>query len=883
MKYPTIEWEAARLEQLRARWQAKLVKQVVGALNEGQDLKPFLNNFPKFNSTENIDLRGIDLSRQHLTGPAGKGVDFSSANLLGANFQQTRIEGARFLHADLTGVDFSESEMPAADFSHSLAYKANFQRAKILFGKFNAANLDQSNFAEADLTGSDFSSARAHRAGFRSAQLTQVNFDRAKLKGADFRNAAFQGTSFGNANLEETDLRGTAIEQAVWRGVTGRTALLDPGKPAIHQSAMVLPGLHRLSDGLNWVLEHIGNLAKLILLITFIWLLFWIYHRISPPDKNTVELIPFEVVIDGKQEKEYGIFLTNKLIESRNRIFAVLERIQPGNPAAAVVADPALAALNHKLAKDETAGEAELVLGYRSGEIVNQKLMLSNLSNYRRFEKYSFPMTDFQVLQFIFDLRRVKTTNPILSGTFDRSQNQIKAVVRLEQGDQTIGIWALDSSELDSTDDVSLIYQLALQMVKDELSQQNPFFKDLSVRGFGHYLQGLERLNQYLEIKKYQDVVTLGFGNLLVEAKTHFEIATVESFSFAPAFYYLGIVHFERGKTSQKTLEACIENYQTTWKLLVQQLTQLAARDYTVPDETQLPQYDLYQETRENLTNTLYNLAQAYHFNSRYFTAASREFAENIQSGIDFYFAAMRFDSLNTNIYVNLAEAYKKLQKLQLAQKYYSRAIALGATDAANYYQLGHLYAQEGGEKLTSGVRMLEKATAAAPGNPLFHFALGEMYLQTAQLELAENAFATVYRVIDKNNAENFLFFAQKFFKDELFDFAVTGYNQADSLLTERRQINPLLKFNLGLSLHHLKNYETAIPYFKEAQQFEQFKGSASYNLACAFSQLEKIPEACSWLKAALELDAVSFDMAELDDDLAPLRESDCFKRIRQP
>lgn len=872
MQFPTIELETARLEQLRARWQPKLIKQVITALNEGQPLKPLLSDFPKFNSLEKIDLRGIDLSHQHLTGPAGKGVDFSHTNLWGAKFHQTKIENGRFIDADLTRADFSESELDGADFSHSLASHASFRQAKIHYGKFHAAKLNGANFTGADLTGSDFARAQARQSCFRASQLAQVNFSEATLAYSDFRNAIFQGTAFVKAQLEAADLRGTATEQAIWRGVHAKTALIDPGQPAIHHPSGFLSVLRRFPDGLEWLLQHIGNLAKLILLITFIWLLFWIYHRISPPDANTVELIPFEVVINGQPEKEYGIFLTNKLIESRNTIFAGLERVQ-GSVARSMLSDPALEALKNKLSSEETEGETELVLEYRSGEIVNQKLMLSNLSNYRRFEKYSFPMTDFQVLQFIFDLRRVRTTNPVLSGTFNRSENHIKAVVRLEQGDRTLGIWALDSSAV-AVDDVALVHHLALQMVRDELGQWNPFFADVPVVGFAHFLQGMERLNDYLELKKYQNVASHASTNLLTRAKSDFEQATAASFRFAPAFYYLGIVNFELGKTNRPALETCIENYQTTWKLLVQQLSQLAAHEAPV---------NLYQETRENLTNTLYNLAQAYHFNSRYFTASSRGFAENIQTGIDFYFEAMRFDSLNSNIYVNLAEAYKKLQKIELAEKYYALAIDRGATDAENYFQLGNLLALQGGDKLAEAVQQLEQATTAAPRNPLFQFTLGELYLKTAQLELAEQAFSTVYRLIEKNDAGRFFFFGQKFFKDELFEFAVIGFSRADSLLAERRQINPQLKFNLGLSLHQLKNYQAAIPYFIDARQFDQFKGSASYNLACAYSRLENIPEACYWLNLALQLDAVSRDMAELDDDLALVRESECFKKMTQP
>lgn len=872
MQFPTIELETARLEQLRARWQSKLIKQVVTALNEGQPLKPLLSDFPKFNSFEKLDLRGIDLSHQHLTGPAGKGVDFTHTNLWGAKFYQTKIESARFMHADLTRADFSESELDDADFSNSLATHASFRQAKIHFGAFHAANLNRANFAEADLTGSDFSQILARQSCFRAAQLSQVNFSRAALEHSDFRNAIFQGTAFAKAQLDAADLRGTATEQAIWRDARAKTALIDPGQPGIHHPTGWLSVLRRFPDGLEWILQHIGNLAKLILLITLIWLLFWIYHRISPPDANTVELIPFEVVIDGQPEKEYGIFLTNKLIESRNRIFAGLERIQPG--VSRTLSDPALEALQNRLVSAEKEDETELVLEYRSGEIVNPKLMLSNLANYRRFEKYSFPMTDFQVLQFIFDLRRVRTTNPVLSGTFNRSENHIKAIVRLEQGDRTLGIWALDSTAV-AVDDVELVHQLALQMVRDELGQWNPFFADVPVAGFAHFLQGLERLNTYLELKKYQQVASPSFANLLATAKNDFEQATTASFRFAPAFYYLGIVNFELGKSNRPALEACIENYQTTWKLLAQQLSQLPAPVSTQPS--------LYEETRENLTNTLYNLAQAYHFNSRYFTASSRAFAENIQTGIDFYFEAMRFDSLNSNIYVNLAEAYKRLQKIDLAVKYYTLAIDRGATDAENYFQLGNLLALQGGEKLAEAVQLLEQATIAAPRNPLFQFTLGELYLKADQRELAELKFTTVYRLIEKNDVGRLFFFGQKFFKDELFEFAVMGFRRADSLLAERRQINPLLKFNLGLSLHQLQNYQAAIPYFIDARQFDQFKGSASYNLACAYSRLENIPEACYWLKVALELDAVSLDMAEFDNDLAPVRESECFKKLSQP
>lgn len=314
--------------QLKKRWNPDLVKGVIRALNQGEDLISILQVLPAEHRLAEIDLRGIDLSGQVIVGPANNGVNLSGAHLDWACLKKCHLPRANLTKSSLNEADLTELKGEETNFEGASLTGSNLQAAQLAFGNFSNVNADKANFTDAQLEGADFTYTHATQSRFRNAQLKQVNFSSSILKNADFRNAHLENTVFEKSYLEGADLRGVDIQQGRWKAVKARTALLNPGIEPIHQPFIRIPKLEKISNLLQWLIQHIGNVFKLILLITFVWLVIWIYRRISPPEATTVELIPFETMIDGKLEKEKGTFLTNKLLESRQAIFDILENIQ---------------------------------------------------------------------------------------------------------------------------------------------------------------------------------------------------------------------------------------------------------------------------------------------------------------------------------------------------------------------------------------------------------------------------------------------------------------------------------------------------------------------------------------------------------------------------
>ncbi|MBN2090970.1 pentapeptide repeat-containing protein [candidate division KSB1 bacterium] len=875
-------------KQLGKRWNSALVDKVVTALNQGEDLLPILQALPAEDRLPELDLRGIDLSGQSIMGPANCGANLSGAHLEWACLKKCHLSHANLAKSNLFEADLSEVVGENINFDSAIISGTDFEAAQLPFANFFNVNAGKANFLNAQLEGANFAQIHAEQSCFRIAQLKQVNFRSALLKNADFRNAHLENTAFENSYLEGADLRGVDMKQGRWLKVKARTALLNPGVEAIHQPAFQIPKLDKIANLLQWLIQHIGNIFKLILLITFIWLVIWIYRRISPPDITTVELIPFETMIDGKLEKEKGTFLTNKLLESREAIFNVLDRIQNESqllPASKLV-ESNLYFLTKNLLESDGEFGTEPVFAYHAGEISGQNLMISTLMHYQRFEKYSFPLTDFQVLQFIFDLRRARTDNPVLSGTFNRQENRVKAIVRLEKWDKIEGIWAVDTM---LTDDLQAISLLALQIVRDELGDSNPFFKNVSTIGFENYIKGLSYLGDYLERKKYQTSDIAQSRKILGLARSAFENAIKTDYSFAPAFYYLAIVNFENGKYDPTAYTTCIQNNQNAWKLIVQQLSELSMQIHRLKsqsDETQLQIYEtLYQQIKDNLANTLTNLANAYGMNARRYSPKADDYDNNLKLAINYNQKALRLDSSKTNIYINLAEIYIRLQQHEIATKNFEKAISKGLRNASIYFRLGTLYAQRDSSLIVRATELMQQALDLEPYNPYYRYSLGELLRRTRQTDLARLEYDMAYKILRQNYADDadaYKFFADNFFQNELYDYAARGYQVVDSLLIDKKIVKPEIQYNLAVSLYRLQNYQKAINYYLIAQRYNRFNSSASYDLACAYAQLDDMENACRWLRTALELDALTLDMVEDDSDLVKLRGEECYKNLQK-
>ena len=85
---------------------------------------------------------------------------------------------------------------------------------------------------------------------------------------------------------------------------------------------------------------------------------------------------------------------------------------------------------------------------------------------------------------------------------------------------------------------------------------------------------------------------------------------------------------------------------------------------------------------------------------------------------------------------INLGHAYTTAGNIDLAIKYFEKALALNPNIFATNYNLGNLYLKRGGEE--DALRLLQTAALIRPKIPETHELLGEIYLKRKQIELAE-------------------------------------------------------------------------------------------------------------------------------------------------
>ena len=85
---------------------------------------------------------------------------------------------------------------------------------------------------------------------------------------------------------------------------------------------------------------------------------------------------------------------------------------------------------------------------------------------------------------------------------------------------------------------------------------------------------------------------------------------------------------------------------------------------------------------------------------------------------------------------INLGHAYTTAGNIDLAIKYFEKALALNPNIFATNYNLGNLYLKRGGEE--DALSLLQTAALIRPKIPETHELLGEIYLKRKQIELAE-------------------------------------------------------------------------------------------------------------------------------------------------
>lgn len=130
-------------------------------------------------------------------------LDFSGANLEGADLQSSWINGANFSQACLRSADlfaanatdvvFREADLTGANLGKAVLWRADFERAKLVRSSLVRVEAAKATFVNADISG----------AKLVAGDFTSANFTGADLRGSDLESAYLPEAVFVNTVLTD--------------------------------------------------------------------------------------------------------------------------------------------------------------------------------------------------------------------------------------------------------------------------------------------------------------------------------------------------------------------------------------------------------------------------------------------------------------------------------------------------------------------------------------------------------------------------------------------------------------------------------------------------------------------------------------------------------
>ena len=155
-----------------------------------------------------LDLRGITLYHEDISGFDLSGYDLSHANLNRANLTGANLCYTKFYEASLEQSILDECEFIGADLNHASLNECSAKRCG-----FGGADLSYASMINADLNDATLSRSVLHHADLRASDLTK-----ARLSEADLSDAIFMRTKLVDSDLKQSNVSGTNFELADMQG-----------------------------------------------------------------------------------------------------------------------------------------------------------------------------------------------------------------------------------------------------------------------------------------------------------------------------------------------------------------------------------------------------------------------------------------------------------------------------------------------------------------------------------------------------------------------------------------------------------------------------------------------------------------------------------------
>ncbi|MCG8688951.1 MAG: pentapeptide repeat-containing protein, partial [Desulfobacterales bacterium] len=179
-----------------------------------------------------LDLRGITLQHEDLSGLDLSGYDWSYARLEKSKLKDSNLSYSVFHKAALDQTVLDESEFAGSDLTHvnmneCSAKRSGFGGADLSYASMIHSDLISATFSRSKLIHADLRASNLKKARLSETDLSWAIFTRAKMHGSDLKKSDVKGTNFELADLRQSRLLAIKnFKKAKWVGADIRD--LDP-------------------------------------------------------------------------------------------------------------------------------------------------------------------------------------------------------------------------------------------------------------------------------------------------------------------------------------------------------------------------------------------------------------------------------------------------------------------------------------------------------------------------------------------------------------------------------------------------------------------------------------------------------------------------------
>ncbi|MEW5873064.1 MAG: tetratricopeptide repeat protein, partial [Chloroflexota bacterium] len=109
---------------------------------------------------------------------------------------------------------------------------------------------------------------------------------------------------------------------------------------------------------------------------------------------------------------------------------------------------------------------------------------------------------------------------------------------------------------------------------------------------------------------------------------------------------------------------------------------------------------------------------------------------------------------------------------------------------------------------------------------------------------------------------------------------AIAHWQQAVALTPPDSPALPSRLNNLGIAYINSSKYDDAIAIYDQLIAHDPQYTNAYYNKACAYALMNDVPQACRWLRLAIQMDGETLDLARTDADFDAIRNTPEFQAV---